>query len=148
MLSFQRLYAKAGYYYITVEASDKGAERRATTQRFVIDVYDVNDAFPIFVQPDPDNAVVQILEVPCTQSDTMQMMMMMMMMMMVIMMMMMMMMITIIKLLLFSVMLLFDQAQVFDCVALCSGQALVFVCVSLCLGQPQCLCVTLFRTNP
>ena len=136
MLSFQRLYAKAGYYYITVEASDKGAERRATTQRFVIDVYDVNDAFPIFVQPDPDNAVVQILEVPCTQSDTMQMMMMMMMMM------------IIIKVLLFSVMLLFDQAQVFDCVALCSGQALVFVCVSLCLGQPQCLCVTLFRTNP
>ena len=77
---FQRLYAKAGYYYITVEASDKGAERRVTTQRFVIDVYDVNDAFPVFVQPDPDNAVVQILEVPCTQSDIKMMMMMMMMM--------------------------------------------------------------------
>ena len=70
MLVFQRLYAKAGYYYITVEASDKGSPRKSTTQRFVIDVYDVNDAFPVFTQPDPDNAVVQILEVPCSQSDT------------------------------------------------------------------------------
>ncbi|XP_070186164.1 cadherin-23-like isoform X3 [Littorina saxatilis] len=58
----QRLHAKAGFYYITVLASDKGAESKSTTKQYVIDVYDVNDAFPVFVHPDPNNPVVQILE--------------------------------------------------------------------------------------
>ncbi|XP_076454243.1 cadherin-23-like isoform X3 [Babylonia areolata] len=58
----QALLRKAGVYYVTVEASDKGKQKLSNTERFTINVYDVNDVYPFFVDPDPDNAVVYISE--------------------------------------------------------------------------------------
>lgn len=56
------LQSKADYYFITVRASDMGRNSRFTTQRYVIEVNDVNNVIPQFTHPDPDKAVVTIAE--------------------------------------------------------------------------------------
>jgi hypothetical protein len=58
------LQNNAGFYNITVQASDKGSKVvKSTSQPYVIEVYDVNNFWPVFVHPDPSNAVVFIPEV-------------------------------------------------------------------------------------
>nr|KAG5714955.1 hypothetical protein BaRGS_000443 [Batillaria attramentaria] len=51
----QPLHGLAGLYFITVKAADKGSPVKFREQQFVIEVYDVNDAYPEFIQPNPDN---------------------------------------------------------------------------------------------
>ncbi|KAL8591925.1 hypothetical protein ACOMHN_039978 [Nucella lapillus] len=56
------LLRKANLYYITVEASDKGKEKQTSTERYTISVYDVNDVYPFFTDPNPSNPIVYISE--------------------------------------------------------------------------------------